>query len=109
MVNIELMEAILNSLKDPVVYVDNDHIIRYMNKAAIANYAKWGNVIGKSIFDCHNAHSQEVICEIYAAFEQGEDERIISDNDRHRVYMRAVREKDGQLIGYYERYEPPVK
>lgn len=109
MINIELMDAILDSMKDPVVYVDNDHIIRYMNKPAISNYAKWGDVMGRSIFDCHNEHSQEIIREVFAAMEQGEDERIISDNEKHRVYMRAVRDKDGRLIGYYERYEPPIK
>ncbi|MCE5323194.1 PAS domain-containing protein [bacterium] len=109
MIDIELMQAILDSMKDPVVYVDCDHIVRYMNKPAVANYAKWGNIIGKSIFDCHNACSQEVIREVYSAFEQGEDERMISDNEKHRVYMRAVRDDNGKLIGYYERYEPPVK
>ncbi|MEN6356506.1 MAG: PAS domain-containing protein [Armatimonadota bacterium] len=109
MINIELMKAILDSMRDPLVFVDTEHVVRYMNKPAIANYAKWGNVIGKSIFGCHNEHSKEVIREVFSAFEQGEEERMISDNEKHRVYMRAVRDKNGQLIGYYERYEPPVK
>ncbi|MHB9035673.1 MAG: PAS domain-containing protein [Armatimonadota bacterium] len=109
MIDIEIMSAILNSMKDPVVFVDTEHVIRYVNKAGVANYAKWGDILGRSIFDCHNEHSCEIIREIYAAFEQGEDERIISDSAKHRVYMRAVRDENGQLIGYFERYEPPVK
>ncbi len=35
----------------------------------------------------------------------GEEERLITDNEKHRIYMRAVRGADGQVLGYYERYE----
>ncbi len=45
--------------------------------------------------------------EILAAFQTGEDERLITDNAKHRIYMRAVRDPVGKLLGYYERYEPP--
>ena len=34
--NVELFEALLDSLKHPVLFVDTDHIIRFANKAAIA-------------------------------------------------------------------------
>ena len=34
---------------------------------------------------------------------------MITDSPKHRVYMRAVRDEDGKVIGYYERYDPPVK
>jgi hypothetical protein len=32
-----------------------------------------------------------------------------TDNEKHRIYMRAVRGADGQVLGYYERYELPAK
>ena len=32
--NIETYQTILNSVKHPIVFVDNDHIIRCMNRAA---------------------------------------------------------------------------
>jgi hypothetical protein len=35
-------------------------------------------------------------------------ERLITDNEKHRIYMRAVRDGSGRLLGYYERYEPPA-
>jgi hypothetical protein len=35
--------------------------------------------------------------------------RLITDSPKHRIYMRAVRDADGKLIGYYERYEPPAQ
>ena len=47
--------------------------------------------------------------EILAAMQAGEEERLITDNEKHRIYMRAVRGADGQVLGYYERYEPPAK
>jgi hypothetical protein len=37
------------------------------------------------------------------------EEWLITDNEKHRIYMRAVRGTDGQVLGYYERYELPVK
>jgi hypothetical protein len=35
-------------------------------------------------------------------------ERLITDNEKHRIY-RAVRGPDGQVLGYYERYESPAR
>jgi hypothetical protein len=46
--------------------------------------------------------------EILAAMQAGEEERLITDNDKNRIFMRAVRDADGRLLGYYERYEPPA-
>ena len=109
MIDAPLMADILESLKDPFVYVDTDHVIRYMNKAAIHHYEEGADLIGRSVFDCHNERSCRLMKDIFAAFQAGEEERLITDNDRHRVYMRAVRDTNGQLRGYYERYEPPSK
>jgi PAS domain S-box-containing protein len=108
-IRIHLMAAILDSLKDPLVFVDTDHIIRYMNKAAQRYYMEGIALIGRSIFDCHNEQSRQTIQEVFNAFHQGEEERFITDNEKHRIYMRAVRDANGRLIGYSERYEPPMK
>jgi len=110
MIDAALMAAILDSLKDPLLFADTDHVIRYMNKAAIAYYEGGASLIGRSLLDCHNEQSQQQIIEILAAMQAGEEEeRLITDNEEHRIYMRAVRDADGQVLGYYERYEPPVK
>jgi DUF438 domain-containing protein len=99
--------ALLDSLKHPLLFADTQHIIRYMNKAAEAHYDRGRELIGTSLLDCHNADSQKIIQEIFRAMQQGLEERKITDNESHRVYMRAVRDKAGSLLGYYERYEPP--
>lgn len=102
------LASLLDSLKDPFLFADTGHTIRYMNKAAVAHYKEGVALLGRSLLDCHNADSQRQIIEILAAFEAGEDERRITDNEKHRIYMRAVRDGSGRLLGYYERYEPPV-
>jgi PAS domain-containing protein len=104
-----LMAAILDSLKDPLLFADTEHVTRYMNRAAVAYYSEGESLIGRSLLDCHNEQSQQQIIEILAAMQTGEEERLITDNEKHRIYMRAVRGVDGQLLGYYERYEPPAK
>lgn len=103
-----LLAAMLESLKDPFLFTDTDHVIRYMNRAAIAHYKEGAALLGASLLDCHNAASRTMIHEIFAAFQAGAtDERLITDNAKHRIYMRAVRDPAGRLLGYYERYEPP--
>ena len=106
-ISFHLMAAILDSLKHPVVFVDTNHVIRYMNKAAQRHYDEGIALIGRSIFDCHNEGSRHIIHEVFDAFHKGEEERLITDNEKHRIYMRAVRDANGRLVGYYERYEPP--
>jgi DUF438 domain-containing protein len=104
----EMMAAILDSFKDPVLFTDTDHIVRYMNKVAMSFYKEGKDLIGKSLFNCHNAESQREIIDILAAMRAGKvEERLITDNEEKRVYMRAVRDQKGQVIGYYERYELP--
>lgn len=106
-----LLASLLDSLVEPVLFADTEHIIRYMNKAAMEKYRKRGGtgLIGRSLFDCHNAKSRQVMIEVLAALHAGEEERLITDNAKHRVFMRAVRDAAGQVLGYYERYEPPAK
>jgi PAS domain-containing protein len=109
MIDATLMAAILDSLKDPILFADTQHVTCYMNKAAIAYYDEGESLIGRSLFDCHNAQSQQMMVEILAAMHEGEDERLITDNEEHRIFMRAVRDAEGRVLGYYERYEPPSK
>ena len=107
MIDAALMAAILDSLKDPILFADTGHITRYMNRAALTHYTGGENLIGRSVLDCHNEQSQNMMIEILAEMHEGEEERLITDDEENRIYMRAVRSPDGRLLGYYERYEPP--
>ena len=103
----EILSALLDSLSEPVLFVDNQHVIRYLNPAAANHYRGGYALLGRSIFDCHGAAANAVIREIHAAMLGGLEERKIIDNAKHVVFMRAVRDPQGQLLGYYERYERP--
>jgi DUF438 domain-containing protein len=106
MIDRGMMEAILDSIKDPVLFVDTDHIVRYMNKAAIGHFDDGEALLGRSVMDCHNQRSCGIIRDTLMALRGGADERLISTSDRKHIYMRAVRSPEGEVIGYYERYEP---
>lgn len=101
-----LLGHLLDSLKDPFVFADTDHVVRYLNREAIARHGE--ELLGTSIFDCHNERSNETIRQVFERMKSGLDEELITDNDRHKIYMRAVRDEAGELLGYYERYEPPT-
>ncbi|HEY3398389.1 MAG TPA: PAS domain-containing protein [Armatimonadota bacterium] len=106
---VELLTALLDSLDSPYVFADTDHVIRYMNRRAVEHYAARGgaDLVGQSLFACHNEQSAAVMREVLAALAAGEEERMITDGERFRAYMRAVRGPRGELLGYFERYEPP--
>ncbi|MDY7108091.1 MAG: PAS domain-containing protein [Planctomycetota bacterium] len=104
-----LLASFMDSLKDPFLFADTEHVIRYMNRAAIDHYEEGEALIGRSLLDCHNPESCRIIGETLAAMRaDGLDERLITDNETHRIYMRAVRDAAGNVLGYYERYEPPA-
>ncbi len=104
------LKAVLDSLESPVLVADAvTHEIVYMNRAAIDHHDEGAALIGRSLLECHNERSRRIILEVLAALEAGEDERIITDNEKHRIYMRGVRGPDGRVVAYYERYAPPEK
>jgi PAS domain-containing protein len=108
MIDPATLAAILDSIQDPVLFADVGHTTRYMNRAAIAHYKEGEALLGRSLLDCHNARSQAIMKEVLLALEAGEEERLITDDERRRIYMRAVRSPGGVLLGYYERYAPPA-
>ena len=103
-----LHARILESLVDPVIVGDTEHKVVYMNSAAANHYTGGRALMGTSLLDCHNENSQKVMIEILQAMRDGEDERLILDSEEKRIYMRAVRDESGELVGYYERYERPM-
>ena len=82
-----------------------------MNPMAIQRYEKWGGqaLVGKSLLDCHGAQSVERIKKVLVWFsESKENNRIYTfynEKENKDVYMVALRDDDGNLIGYYEKHE----
>lgn len=105
--DLDFFRDLLDSFKNPVLFADTGHIVRYANRAAEKFYPDGDRLVGRSLFDCHNQQSQKLMMEILQQMKQGLEETLITDNEKRRIYMRAVRNKKGQLLGYYERFEPP--
>lgn len=105
----KLMSYILGSIPYPIVFADCEHIIRYMNKAAEFHYYSqrgYRDLIGKSLFDCHNETSREKITAAFEKLKNHGNEIFIGISVKNqRIYMNPVRDENGELIGYCERFE----
>ncbi|MBR7133046.1 MAG: PAS domain-containing protein [Clostridia bacterium] len=100
-------KSIIDSDTAPIVICDLEHTVVYMNPASITRYKV--DITGKSIKSCHNANSNAKIDRVVAWFKENKDNNIIftyhSEKENKDVYMVALRDDNGTLIGYYEKHE----
>jgi DUF438 domain-containing protein len=105
----EIQKYILDSIPYPIVFVDTDHIIRYMNMEAkhfYYNRRGYSDLIGKSLFECHNEKSKAMIIDAVEKLKNHANEKFLGVNIRNeRFYLNPVRNENGELIGYFERFE----
>ena len=106
----KMLEYILDSYPYRVVFVDTDHIIRYLNKAARYHYYEvrgYRDLVGKCLFDCHTSpKSREVIEQAVEKLKRHGNEIFLGVNTyNERKYINPVRDENGQLVGYFERFE----
>ena len=99
--------SLLNSIKDPILFADTNHIVQYINKVAIAHYSEGEKLLKTNLLKCHNEESQKMMVDILEQMRNGLEEKLITDNEKYRIFMRSVRNNNGELLGYFERYEPP--
>ncbi len=106
-----LFKSVLEQDRSAVVLCDLQHTIVYMNPAAMERYAKSGGaaLVGQSLLDCHNAQSNTMIKKVVDWFQADKSHNIIytyrNDKENKDVYMVALRDDGGTLIGYYEKHE----
>lgn len=104
-------KSIIEQDKCAVVICNLEHEIIYMNQAAIQRYEKRGGqtLVGKSLLDCHNPQSCDMIKKVFSWFTESTEHNIIytsrNEKENKDVYMVALRDDDGSLIGYYEKHE----
>jgi DUF438 domain-containing protein len=106
----EMLEAILDAIPYPIVFVDTDHIIRYLNKFARYHYYQergYKELLGASIFDCHMKEpSREKIRSSAEKLKDHSADIFIGVNTRNlREYINPVRDAEGNLMGYFVRFE----
>lgn len=98
-------KAVLEADSAPVVLCNLDHVIIYMNPAAIERYH--ADLTGKSLRDCHNAQSNEKIDRVIEWFKVSSGNNSVftfhNEKENKDVYMIALRD-NGKLIGYYEKH-----
>ena len=91
----------------PIVICDIEHTVVYMNPSSVARYHC--DLTGKSLKACHNAESNAKIDKVVDWFGKSPKNNIVytSHNDKENkdVYMVALRDDNGKLIGYYEKHE----
>jgi len=100
---------LLDAMPHKIMYVDKDHIVRYMNREAEYQYyivRGYRDLIGKSLLDCHNEKSRQMIIAAVERLKNHGNEEFIGISSRNeRIYIAPVRDETGELIGYFERYE----
>ncbi len=103
--------SIIEQDRCAVVICNLEHEIIYMNPAAVERYAKRGGdaLVGRSLLDCHSAESNDKIRQVTAWFAENPTHNIMhtfyNERENKDVYMVALRDESGTLIGYYEKHE----
>ena len=103
----ELFKSVMEQDSAPVVICDTNSVIVYMNPASIARYG--GDLTGKNLKLCHPPEANTAIDRVLSWFAESREHNKVytSRNDRENkdVYMVALRNENGSLIGYYEKHE----
>ncbi len=107
----QYFKSIVDQDRSQIVICDLDNVIIYMNPAAVRAYEKHGGaaLIGMSLLDCHGPEAREKIQEVVDWFASSSEHNIVftihNDKENKDVYMVALRDDAGELIGYYEKHE----
>ena len=100
-------KSVLDQDQAAVVLCDLNHTIIYMNPFAINRYH--ADLTGKSLMECHNPSSRQLIEKVIEWFKKSPDNNQIyesyNDKENKDVYMVALRDENKKLIGYYEKHE----
>lgn len=94
-----------------IVICNIKHEIIYMNPTAKERYKKWGGeaLLGQNLLNCHNQRSVQMIEKAVEWFMKSPDHNRMytsyNEKENKDVYMVALRQEDGELIGYYEKHE----
>ncbi len=112
--NIELplfFKSVVDADESAIVLCDINNTIVYMNPSAIRMYANRGgaSLVGHSIRCYHGEDAMSIIKMIASWFEESPQNNKVftSHNDEKNIdsYMIALRDDNGNLIGYYEKHE----
>lgn len=98
-----IFKYIVDNADTPVVVIDLDYTIIYMNKSAAASYSRGKDMIGKNIelFMSEETRSK-IIMTVEWFKEDKKNNSIFAYHDKKSncdIYMIAIRDNDGELVG----------
>ena len=103
------LRAFVETDMNQIVICDTNHIIVYMNKVAIEKFSDLGgaDLIGKSIMQYLGVETQSRIEAIVSWFSESPDNNWVytyrNEASQTDMYAVALRDENGNLIGYYEK------
>lgn len=109
--DIKLLKNFLDADLSPIVMCDMNYTVAYMNDSAAKCYNSYGgyDLVGKSLLSIHNAECVFKITEVAHWFSMSSKNNIVrtfynekTDSD---IYMIAIRDELGNLIGFSEKQE----
>lgn len=102
-------KSVIDQDRTAIVICNLRHEIIYINDSAKSRYKKHGDLLGRNLLDCHNEKSREQIRRVLEWFGADKSHNIMftTHNTRENmdVYIVALRDENGGLIGYYEKHE----
>lgn len=102
-----IFKSVIDADSAPIVICDLKHTVVYMNPSSIKKYKT--DITGKSIKLCHNAESNAKIERVVEWFLQSDEHNKVftywNEKENKDVYMVALRDENGNLLGYYEKHE----
>ena len=102
--------SVLEQDDAPVVLCDLAHTILYMNPSAVIHYQRQGGaaLVGKNLLACHSPAANRKIADVLAYFASSPEHNKVytfrNTEENKDVYMIALRDEAGTLIGYYEKH-----
>ena len=112
---VPFLKSVVDNDTDAVVVCDLSHTMIYLNPAAVKRYEKRGGaaLVGKSVLDCHNGHSRRMIERVIEWYQKDASHNVVflgfQEKRGEDLYMIALRDENGKLIGYYEKHACRVR
>lgn len=83
-----------------VTVCDADATIVYMNRKSRETFAKHGDLIGKSLMDCHGERARSIIRQLLAT--GGTNAYTIEKNGQRKMIYQTAYANDGKVGGLVE-------
>lgn len=83
-----------------ITVCNRDGVVLYMNDKAKATFADSGDMIGKSMFGCHNENSMKIIHRLLD--EGGKNVYTIDKKGQKKLIYQTGWKKDGKIMGLVE-------